>query len=632
MTKTQARVKNAIKPTTKTVKAQVSAVNVGTPAANSSSFIAGNYVADAKAQALQTQKLNVDFGNMQAQAKVVARRHTTTKHGHYKLMVEMVLFGKTAVDVDGYMDTICPSTNGKKFKKNVSHGINFAPLITAVWAGLDCELVNNKTNRISRAMNKILEEYNANPDKYATGTVKKLVDFIVASGGESGLVSYKAKGAADVNGIMSDIEADLLLCQSATKLSEQERADVKEAALAHYKNVTVLPTAKFARNVLVNEDGCSLVLVNKKKNGEYAVLSQVTDTKLINKVIAEEYGADISASPKSLRVINEVLMTQCLPSSMQHTYKKLTEEAGKFSDGSSRKVVRRLVHKAAEGTFLMSAIRADSSLVTIATPKSAVVESVAYDVQLLALSRRQLEQTMISPRQFNAYKLENLKHTAVFPCGGLFSHHLRLVPAVVTEKAEVKAIDVDLAPESSQNESIYQVDIADMAKAVPLWERKVGADWVKVFNSQFTNNWVKSHGQNITRPNQTVLELEFKGKVIQVNFFKKGMEYETGLTVTVNVPMGKQYGAPCHVLSKDFTTAMHGIGDLPLIGGVTLRVYEGFLQVMYETDAATYQVYIPFATEGGVRNAEGYSTYQLVRADIDPEDDPCYQSEEDMLQ
>lgn len=632
MTNTKAKTKPSAQPTrtAKAIAKMAPAINVAAPAANSSSFIAGDFVADAKAAKLKTQKLDVDFGNMQKQAQVVARRHTTNKHGHYKLMVEMVVFGKDAVEVDGYMDTICSSTTGKKFKKQVSYGINFAPLITAVWAGLDCELVNNKTNRISRAMNSILNEYNANSAVYATDTVKKLVAFVIKSGGENGLVQYKTNGATDMNDTMSDVEADLLLCKSAIKLSEQDSADVKNEALAHYKNVTVLPTAQFTRNVPLNEDGCSLVLVNQKKNGEYAVLSQVTDTKMINEVIAERYGADISASPKSLRVINEVLLTQCLPSAMQHTYKKLTEEAGKFSDGAPRKVVRRLVHKATDGTFLMSAIRAESSLVTIATPKSAVIEHVDYDVQLRALSRRQLEQAMISPRQFKSYKLENLTHNAVFPCGGLFSHQLRLVPVAVKAKSEVKPIDVHLGPESSLNESLYQIDIAGMAKKKPLWERKVDADWIKVFNSKFTNNWVKSHGQNITRPNQSMLELEFKGKVVQVNFFKKGSEYETGLTVTVDVPAGKKHGTPRHVLSKDFATAMHGIGDLPLVSDTTIRVFAGFLQIQYETDAATYQVCIPFATEKGERETEGFTKYQLVRADIDPEDDPSYQSEEDM--
>lgn len=633
MTNTKAKTKPSAQPsrTTNAVAKQAPAINVAAPAANSSSFIAGDYVADAKAEKLKTQKLDVNFGKMQKQAKEVSRRHTTNKHGHYKLMVEMVVFGKDAVEVDGYMDTICPSTTGKKFKKQVSYGINFAPLITAVWAGLDCELVNNKTNRISRAMNAILNEYNANSAVYATDTVKKLVTFVIKSGGENGLVKYKTQAPSDV-ATMSDTDADMLLCQPAAKLSNVEVVRLQKEAMAHYKNVTVLPTANFTGNVLLNEDDCSLVLVNKNKNGEYAVISQVTDTKMINEVITERYGCDFSSSPVSLRVINEVLATQCLPSVMQHTYKKLTEEAGKFSDGTPRKVMRRLVHKAAEGTFLMSAIRADSSLVTIAAPKSLVVEQVDYDVQLLALSRRQLEQAMISPRQFKAYKLDNLSNKAVFPCGGEFSHHLRLVPVATNTKSEVKPINVHLAPESTVNESLHQVDIAITAKATPLWERKVDADWVKVFNSKFTNNWVKSHGQNITRPNQSVLELEFKTKVVQVNFFKKGSEYETGLTVNVDVPAGKKHGTPRQVLSKDFATAMHGIGDLQLVSDATIRVFAGLMQILYETDAATYQVCIPFVTEKGKRETKGFTKYQLVRSDIDPEDDLSYQSEEDMLE
>jgi hypothetical protein len=271
-------------------------------------------------------------------------------------------------------------------------------------------------------------------------------------------------------------------------------------------------------------------------------------------------------------------------------------------------------------------------VVTIAQPKSRVVEKVNYDLQLLTVSRRQLEKSIISPRQFKTHKLENSLKNAMFPRGGTFSHHLRLVPIAADKKSETKPIDVHLSAESSMNESIYQVDIESMTKKKPLWERKASADWIKMFNSKFTNNWVTSHGQNITRPNQSVLELEFKSKVVQVNFFKKGSEYDTGLTVAVDVPSGKIYGTPCQVLSKDFATAMHGIGDLQLVSGATIRVFNGFMQILYETDAASYQVCIPFMTETGKRESDGFTKYQLVRADIDPKADPSYQSEEDMLE
>jgi len=634
MTNTKVRAKAASQPsrTAKTTTKQAPAINVAIPAANSSSFIAGDFVKDAKALKLKKQKLDVTFGLMKKHAKDIVRRYVMNNRSHYKLIVEVALFGKDAVAIDGYMETICNVTDGKKFKTHVSHGINFAPLINAVWAGLECELDTNKTNRMSRAMNKILDEYNASRVLYTTETVKNLVDFVIANGGVNGLVKYKAKCSSNADANMSDTDADMLLCQSVTKLSNQQIVQMHQDALAHYQNVTVLPTANFTSNVLLNEDGCSLVLVNQKKNGQFAVISQITDSKVINEAIAEQYSSDFSSSPQSLRVINEVLATQCLPNSMQHTYKKLIEEAGKFSDGTPRKVVRRLVYKSAKGTFLMSAIRADSSVVTIAKPKSRVIQKVDYDLQLLTMSRRHLEKAIISPRQFKAHKLENLSSKAVFPCGGEFSHHLRLVPTLTNEKSEVKPINVYLSAESSVNESIHQVDIVDMTKKKPLWERKASADWIKLFNSKFTNSWVKSHGQNITRPNQSVLELEFKNKVVQVNFFKKGSEYNVGLSVAVDVPTGKIHGTPCQVLSKDFATAMHGIGDLQLVSDATIRVFDGFMQILYETDAATYQVCIPFITEKGKRETDGFTKYQLVRADIDPEADPSYQSEEDMLE
>ncbi len=629
MTNAKTRVTNASR-TAKANTKQTSSINVAVLAANASAFIAGDYVKDSQATKLQTQKLDISFRQMKKLAKEVDRRYVLNNRSEYKLITQVALFGKDAVEIDGYVETICNFADGKKYKKNVSHGINFAPLINAVWAGLESGLDTNKTNRMSRAMNKILDEYNTSPEKYATDTVKKLVDFVIAKGGVSGLVSYKSKDSSSVNANMSDTAADMSLCQSVAKMSNQQIVQMHQEALAHYQNVTVLPTANFTSNVLLNEDGCSLVLVNQKKNGQFAVITQITDSKTINEAIADQYCSDFASSPLSLRVFNEVLATQCLPNSMQHTYKKLVEEEGKFSDGTPRKVLRRVVYKSAKGTFLMSAIRADSSVVTIAKPKSRVVEKVDYDLQLLTMSRRQLEKAIISPRQFKAYKLENLSNKAMFPCGGEFSHHLRLVPTVTTDKTDLKPINVYLGAESYMHESIHQVDISDTAKKKPLWERQASADWIKLFNSKFTNNWIKSHGQNITRPTQSVLELEFKSKVVQVNFFKKGSEYDTGLTVAIDVPAGKIYGTPCKVLSKDFATAMHGIGDLQLVSDATIRVFSGFMQIVYETDAAAYQVCIPFVTEKGERETEGFSKYQLVRSCINPEDDPSYQTEADI--
>ena len=58
---------------------------------------------------------------------------------------------------------------------------------------------------------------------------------------------------------------------------------------------------------------------------------------------------------------------------------------------------------------------------------------------------------------------------------------------------------------------------------------------------------------------------------------------------------------------------MYSLGDLPLINMATIRLFAGFLELKYETDAANYSLFIPVATEDGKRKVEGFAKYQLVR-------------------
>lgn len=375
------------------------------------------------------------------------------------------------------------------------------------------------------------------------------------------------------------------------------------------------------------------MLISKTSNGQYAVVDQITDSELINKSIAKQYGGNFVSLPKSLRVIAETVATQCLPHSLQHTYKHLIEEAAQSKDGEKRKVARRLIYKSAEDKFLLSSVRTESCVVTIAEPKSQVIEQVDFDLQLASSSRRALEKKIISPRMFKSYKLEDLGEYEIFPANGsTFSHQLVLESIAVDKKANPDRINVYMDAESTHEESFHQVDVAELNNVTPLWERKVSPSWIHEFNADFTNNWIKSHGKHIKRGHQTVLELEFKRRIVQVNFFKKGSDYDFDLTVATPIADGESYGTPCTVLSKDFAVAMHALGDLPLVNNVTLQVYAGFLKIAYETDAATYELYVPFADEAGKRSSTGFAKYQLVRNAMTPEDDLTYQTEEEMVE
>ena len=607
----------------------VATVTVNATVTDDSTVIAGDYVADEVAVQKQTAAMNVELDNMKQSAANVEKQCKLSNKSHYTHLVELVLFWNQAIKIAGYLESLYISKLSKSFKSKVNHGVNFAPLLATVWEGINCELMTNKFNRNSRAMNVILNEYKANSAKYAVNTVDQLVAFVEAKGGISGLIDASKNGNSGEN--VSDLDADLQLCKTTAAQGAEEIAKLSQEGLKRIQSSTTYPTATFSGNVVLNKDKCSLVVISQTSNGQYVVVDQITDTALINKSLAKQYGGNFDSCPKALRVISETIATQCLPNSLQHTYKQLIEDAGKFDDGEKRHVARRLIYKSDQNEFLLSSIRTQSCLVTIAKPKAQVIVQVDYDLQLPTVSRRELEKKIISPRLFKSYQLVDLDDDDSFPTdGATFSHQLTLES--VSEGSTADRITVFMDGESTQSESFYQVDVADMGGTTPLWKRTIDPSWVYEFNAAFTNNWIESHGKHIKRPHQTILELEFKRRIVQVNFFKKGAEYDNDLMVKVPVADGDRYGVPCNVLSKDFAVAMHALGDLPLSNDVVIQVYAGFLKFSYETDAATYELHVPFCDETGERDTTGFSKYQLVRNQASPEDDLSYQTEAEMLE
>ena len=620
--------------TTATAENSVLVVTLGVEAANDSAAVAGDYVADEAVMQQQKAAMNAELDNMKQSAANVEKQTKLGNKAHYTHLIEMVLFWLKANLIPGYLDSIYKSKLSNSYKKKVSHGENFAPLLATVWENVGTDnVMTNKYNRNSMAMNIIKDEYESNHAEYAVDAINKLVKFIEDKGGIGGLIdSRNVKGNATADSDL-DIDFDAELCKAVAAQNAKEIAILSEEGLKHFQNSNTLPIATFTSNVLLNEDNCSFVLISKTITGQYAVIDQNTDSELIKKTLAKQYSGNFASCPKSLRVISETIATQCLPNSLQHTYKQLIEEARQSKDGVKSKVARRLIYKAANDTFLMSSIRTDSSVVTVAKPKAHVIEQVDYDLQLSSISRRALEKKIISPRMFKSYKLKDVGDDKIFPANGsTFSHELVLESIAVDKNANPELINVFMDAESTHEESFHQVDIADLSNQTPLWERTVSPSWIHDFNANFTSNWIKSHGKHIKRPHQTVLELEFKRSIVQVNFFLKFSEYDCDLTVSVPILEGANYGRPIYVLSKEFAVAMHALGDLPLINEVTIQAYEGFLKFSYETDAANYELFVPLVDESAKRSKVGFTKYQLVRNHQSPEDDCSFQTEAEMLE
>jgi hypothetical protein len=634
-TKSQSETSSQTMGTNAATDNTATAVNVCELVTNDKTVNVGDYVAEDKVNQQQQAAMNVELEKMKESAVAVEKQYKLGNKAHYTHLVELVLFYISASKINGYLNSLYTSKLSKMFKSKVDHGVNFAPLLATVWEGVEkSSVMTNKYNRNSRAMNAILNEYNANVAKYTVNkdtTVAELVAFVEEKGGINGLIDFSKENTSKK--IETDFDADIELCTAEVKQDANEVEKLSQEGLKLVKSSTSYPTATFTGNVVLNKDNCSMILITKTNTGEFAVIDQITDTVLINKSLAKQCAGNFRSSPKSMRVMYETIATQCLPSSLQHTYKQLIEEAGKFTDGEKRHVARRLIYKSNEEKFLFSSIRTNSCVVTVAKPKQQVIEQVDYDLQLANVYRRELEKKIISPRLFNSYKLVDLDENEIFPANGKdFSHHISLEEITEAKDKVAHRFPVVLDGESTHAESFHQVDVADLKGKTPLWKRTVNSNWIQEFNACFTNNWIESHGKHIKRPHQTILELEFKRQLVQVNFFKKGSEYDFDLNVIVPIASGEGYGQPCNVLSKDFAVAMHALGDLPLINDVVIEVLEGALKFEYETDAAFYELYVPFVNESAERYTSAFTKYQLVRNQASPEDDPSYQTEEEMLE
>lgn len=601
----------------------------------------GDYVEDESHQRKETLLLNQQFETIKLDVDRVVQQHGQGKRIFITNLVETVNFWKKGSLVKDYLPNLLGNkilnANGKpkKFKMVVNHGHNFAPLLNQLWANhSECELVAKKTNRLSRAMNTI-DKMITDQGHVVDTTTEKIVEQIVKNGGLSGLISYGSKASSSTNeNMIADSAADQQLCKKDMALSNEEKRKLFAQGLEHFNKVTVLPTANFNAHIAVNDENMSLVLVRQNPTGDFSVIGNVQDKSQIESVVAAKYSCDISSVSPSMRVVMEILMTQCLPNRLQETYKKLLEVAGKFGDGSKSHVVRRLFYKHAEQTFVLSPIRTESGVITIAKPLAEVFEDqslIEEDLQLSTLSRRNLEREIISPRKFKSYFVEDDQNIGLIPCDYSFSHAQNMIGIEKEKPDSQKRFQVTFDPENILTESIRQacVDIEDFDTKTPLWSRTVSAGWIKTFNAAFTNKWMDNHAKYMARDNQKTIKLVFSRKNLQLGFFSDGKEYDCKVQVEVPVVMEPR-NEHAYVLSKDFAIAMHGLDDLKITKDMQLRLYKSLFRFTYTTDVAAYELLIPTCNSSGVRHTDGFYEYRLESLNLDPQDDLSFQTEEEM--
>ena len=152
----------------------------------------------ATEDAARSAELGQRLADLQQAASIVSDQIRGTNANFYKHLAELYMWWRGASEVEGYLDAEYKKL-GKRLKKRISSGINFAPLFWLTW-GHDNGLTDDKAGRWSRVLNKLHNLYESEA-QYRTDSVPKLQNYIEQKGGVDGLVGYgsAAKGA-DVDG------------------------------------------------------------------------------------------------------------------------------------------------------------------------------------------------------------------------------------------------------------------------------------------------------------------------------------------------------------------------------------------------------------------------------------------------
>jgi len=564
------------------------------------------------------------LAQLQQSASLVSDHIRKSRRAFYKHLAELYMWWRSAKEVDGYLAKEYAKT-GKRNKK-IKQGINFAPLLWLTW-GTDNDLTDDLTGRWSRVLNALHTVYEAEK-QYRTDSVAKLQNYIHNNGGVAGLVGYgKAVSDEIEDDEMSDEEADALLAERAPLLLvDTMLSRLYSKATEFYRAVANPVTIDLNYTIPTTDDGMGLVLV-RKVGDKYQLVGASSDETMVQPLTMHTYLHDFAAMPLSIRAVVETVSTQCLPGRLQKFHDALMDRAVKRGGHGVRKSVRRLMYVHARGEFVLSPMRADSGVVTVARPIKPVLANPTLDVFLSTGSRRGLERRLISGHDFNFYlPTKDSVIPEYGPLANLASHAIRLqhefAPNSYLHLAFWPFYDSIRAPRG-------QLVALPLRPGFGKWQASLSLAWFRKFALEFTAPWLQSHGTHIKRPHQNVLLLAFDSTSLTVHFVNRDDAFESNVSVGFASTRAAGEQISVHALSKDFVIAMQAIADLGVVSAINVEVDGDVIAMDFSTGAAAYRLYVPTCTLDGTRSGKHFTHYEPVPVPV-IEDYPDDQQEGDV--
>lgn len=580
--------------------------------------------------------------------QVFKELHSSRKRG-WENLVNILMWWHQAKQ-DNHFDSI---TLADEFRqgREVKHGHNFSPLLKHLFGLV---LSDQHRNKLSRALNALLKEYERNPEMYAFNPEIKLVNYIQHKGGFVQLIKgtySKAQLNADGDFELAEevaiaeheerVAAEAALTEAEMAgwnfkfkllprytLKETRRvkdeivtAKLLEEAISQMSSLISSSTASFEDPMLTNLQGYAIALV-KREAKDFSLHNTMIDKSLIESAIVNAYLKKFDACATSLRVLCEGLRTQLLPTTLKLKQKDLIQVVTDPANPNEEKLARtRLLYQGATGEFVLSPLHVKSAVVTTFKPKSTFMDVTDFDVALTNISKCTVEQKLLNQLAFNLYTPDHLGRIPMLKNDPVYSHRLSL-----THKADEKSKlllhfhSFQTVPQFAHGQPIYDREYDSRITATcKLTDLNCAA-----ISKRVADMWLQGIDDHITREANLLMQVTVTGQSIKISHTQK-----SGSFIANHRLVHDQSGDDSKVLSqqrfftKDLMPVLASLGHLPIDGDVKFKLGQHVLVIEFSTGTADYHIAVPSLDEQSKSaHAEAFLTYsprigQIAQSEAD---------------
>ena len=504
---------------------------------------------------------------------------------------------------------------------------NFGPFLRIVFgkAELDADRERMTFWKWGTALNALHVEYSERPGHYRNNAEGRLLQFLSDAGGIDG-VTKKEDPIIDT---FEDEPKKRDVKRAPPKLTTKIRRAVQERAKRVLKTAKEIGKVETKGPVRIGEDDLVVLLARREKNGGFTVIGSTNDQSVIDGAAERAFTTDIGSLPSGLRVLAEVIRSQCYPPTAMPSdpvrraewYRAtlLDKSAIKTSDlaaaeNSGKKVhlmaPAKLLLRGSTGDIILSGSKTDLSVVTWCKPTQNMINP--KDQVFLRVMERGLIERMLETGEILLMKSKpevNLKRS---DASAKYSYELLLDNGITGSPQVLHFYDAKLKAGMLTG---FQADFAfDSWK--PNWSFRAEPVWFGKLREEMLDKWFTKLGSG-TQPNRSnnrimkaVVTGDSFGLVFNISDEARAPIHRR--QVQVKIKSGKATQTTSH-LSKDIAPVLYNLADLNTTGPIEVSGNDQALVVSYRNDVGSFKIAVPTAErrkKSAVRKSSAFCEFR----------------------